>query len=277
MSREDFLTGILREKEREIAALKMRAGEGFRKFPRKEVGENRFWQTLRNSPTISIIAEIKRGSPSRGFFRPDLDPVDLALTYEKHGARALSVLTDRTFFFGEKDFLPAIKRATGLPVLRKDFILDPIQVEETLALGADALLLIARLLEAGALTALVRYAAALGLEPLVEVHSEKDLEKALASGARCLGINNRDLETFTVDLEVTRRLAPLVPPDRVLISESGIKGTQDLLLLKGIGVRAVLVGEYLVTGDPGRRLRDLVEVLSGEQGQPPGDVRPELP
>ncbi|MCL5038306.1 MAG: indole-3-glycerol phosphate synthase TrpC [Firmicutes bacterium] len=242
------------EKDRRLPSYQPpKAGSG------RKGGGNPFLRAIGSGKGIAVIAEIKKGSPSRGLLRPDLEPGGLARIYQENGARALSVLTDRTFFYGEKAFIPGVRRVTNLPILRKDFILDPIQVEETYCLGADALLLIARLLPRESLESLLRYAESLGMEALVEVHSEEDLDKAVWSGARCVGINNRDLETFQVDLGVTRRLAPLVPADCLLVSESGIQGPEDLPGLLEVGVKAVLVGEYLVTGDPGQRLAALVQ------------------
>lgn len=214
---------------------------------------------LRDPAGVSIIAEIKRASPSRGVLRADLNPAALARQYAEGGARAISVLTDREFFRGSLDDLRIAREAVDLPVLRKDFVLDEYQLWETRALPADAVLLIARLLEPSQLAdyvALVRED--LHLTPLVEVHDETDLEAALDAKAPLVGINNRDLDTFRVSLETTARLKPLIPSGTVTVSESGLSTREDLLLLRALGVDAALIGEELVRHeDPARRIRQL--------------------
>ncbi|HOP35816.1 MAG TPA: indole-3-glycerol phosphate synthase TrpC, partial [Syntrophales bacterium] len=200
-----------------------------------------------------------RKSPSKGILSRDFDPVGLARLYEREGAAAVSVLTDREFFGGEKEDLTRARRAVSLPLLRKDFIIDPCQVWESRLLGADAILLIAGLLETEELAGLLREAGEAGLEALVEVHGEEDLTKALAAGAGLLGINNRDLRTFVTDLSMSERLAPRIPPDRAVVSESGIQTRADVERLTRAGIRAFLVGEALVSRkDPGEKLRELL-------------------
>ncbi len=201
---------------------------------------------------VKLIAEVKKASPSRGLIRPDLDPVQLALTYADNGAAAISVLTERRYFQGSLELLATIKENLGernIPILRKDFIFDPYQVYESHAYGADALLLIAAILSNEQLMSLVLLSHNLGMQCLVEVHDEAELEGALQTGARVIGINNRDLRTFSVDLTTTKRLRPLVPPDRIVVSESGIRNRADVQRLRGWGVDAILVGEALVTAD----------------------------
>lgn len=209
---------------------------------------------------ISLIAEVKKASPSRGLLSPDFDPVRLAGTYVANGASAVSCLTDPRFQ-GELAHLSAIKesRASGCaPVLRKDFIFDPYQVYEARSAGADAILLIVAMLEPALLEELHQIARHLGMHCLVEVHDEGEMDTAVNVDAEIIGINNRDLHTFTTDLEVTRRLAPLVPPGKVLVSESGIFTADDLLLLQKVHVNAVLVGEAIVTApDVGAKVREL--------------------
>ena len=198
---------------------------------------------------IKLIAEVKKASPSRGLLSPDFDPVRLAGTYVANGAAAVSCLTDARFQ-GELAHLSAIKHSGvsgNAPVLRKDFIFDPYQVYEARSAGADAILLIVAILEAAQLRDLLETARSLGMQCLVEVHDETELETALGAGAAIIGINNRDLHTFTTDLAVTQRLAPLVPSGKVVVSESGIFTREDLQLLDRSGVNAVLVGEALVT------------------------------
>jgi indole-3-glycerol phosphate synthase len=212
-----------------------------------------------DGPRHRIIAEIKRASPSRGTFRSDLDPVDWAGRYERGGAIGLSVLTDRKYFQGSLDDLSRVREHVDLPVLRKDFLIDPYQVYEARANGADAVLLILRALGDEPFAALLRLARHLGMEALAEVHDEGDLERALAEGARLVGINNRDLSNFTVDLTVTERLMPRIPSDVVVVSASGVQTRDQVRSLESKGVRAFLVGEALVTADdPEGTLRGLV-------------------
>ena len=209
---------------------------------------------------IRLIAEVKKASPSRGLLSPDFDPVRLADTYVSNGAAAVSCLTDPRFQ-GELAHLSAIKQSgvSGLaPVLRKDFIFDPYQVYEARAAGADAILLIVAILESALLNELLETAQSVGMQCLVEVHDETEVETAVEAGAEIIGINNRDLHTFTTDLAVTQGLAPLVPQGKVLVSESGIFTPEDLRLLSHSRVNAVLVGEALVTApDVAAKVREL--------------------
>ena len=209
---------------------------------------------------VRLIAEVKKASPSRGLLCPDFDPVVIAGTYADNGASALSVLTDPRFQ-GELDHIVQIRQsgaANAIPILRKDFIFDPYQVLEARASGADAMLLIVAILEPSQLSGLLGLAGQLELQCLVEVHDEAEVETALASGARIIGINNRDLRTFTTDLAVTERLAQRIPSDRVIVSESGISKPEQLEWLETLGVSAVLVGEALVTApDIGSKVREL--------------------
>lgn len=217
-----------------------------------------FRRALASGPGVRVVAEIKRRSPSRGALRPDLEPVDFAKAYADAGAAALSVLTDARYFGGSLEDLDAARRACALPVLRKDFTLEAYQVDEARAWGADAVLLIAAALGGDALAALHERALALGMDALVEVHDEGELERALAAGARLVGINNRDLRSFETDLRVTERLAPRVPESTLVVAESGIFGPEERRRLERAGARAFLVGESLVRQpDPGRALREL--------------------
>jgi indole-3-glycerol phosphate synthase len=207
----------------------------------------------------AVIAEVKRRSPSKGRIREDFDPVGLASVYEDNGASAISILTERKFFEGSAAYVPQIKRVVRLPLLRKDFIIDAYQISETRVLGADALLLIARLLEAGELRDFLGLASELGLAALVEVHNEADVEKAVSSGARIVGINNRDLATFRTDLEVSIRLTRMVPKGVTVVSESGINNRGDIEKLMEAGIHAFLVGESLMREkDIGKKLRELL-------------------
>jgi indole-3-glycerol phosphate synthase len=207
----------------------------------------------------AVIAEVKRSSPSKGRIREDFDPVGIAGIYEANGASAISILTERKFFDGNAAYVPQIRRAVGLPLLRKDFIIDPYQVSETRVLGADALLLIARILEAGELRDFIGLASEMGLAALVEVHDEADVEKAVSSGAKMVGINNRDLATFRTDLDVSIRLARRIPKGITVVSESGINSRGDVERLASAGIRVVLVGESLMREeDIGKKLRELL-------------------
>jgi len=217
----------------------------------------------------AIIAEVKRRSPSRGVLREDFDPVLIAREYERHGAAAVSVLTDETFFGGSREDLSAVKGAVSLPVLRKEFIIDPWQIHETRAIGADALLFIAAILTEGELRNYLALAASLGLASLVEVHDRTELEKALSSGAEIIGINNRDLRTFTTDIATSLALAPLVPADRIIVSESGIRSRAEIELLMQAGIRGFLIGEALIASPMiGTTLRGFLGAdLLGERQQ----------
>ena len=211
---------------------------------------------------ISLIAEVKKASPSRGIIRPDFNPVEIARTYASNGASAISVLTEVKYFQGSLNHLKDIKNALGnkrLPLLRKDFISDPYQVYESRACGADSLLLIAAILTPERLEELLGLSHQLGMHCLVEVHNEAELEVALRSRARIIGINNRDLTSFTVDLGTTGRLRPLIPPGRIVVSESGIKNHNDMKKLKTWGVDAVLIGESLMSApDIAAKIKELL-------------------
>jgi len=201
---------------------------------------------------VQLIAEVKRASPSRGVIRADFDPKKIARIYAANGASAISVLTETRNFQGSLNYLKEIRGVLGskrLPLLRKDFITDPYQIYESRACGADALLLIVAILEAGELEELLALSRELGMSCLVEVHNEAELKAALKSRGRIIGINNRDLKTFDVDLATTERLRPLVPPDRIVVSESGIKTRGDMEKMGGWGVDAVLIGESLMASD----------------------------
>lgn len=198
---------------------------------------------------LSIIAELKRRSPSKGDLNRDLDPAEQATSYAAGGAAALSVLTEPQFFEGSPEDLSVAKKAVELPVLRKDFIIDPLQVWESRAMGADALLLIASILEVPELATLHGQALAAGIAPLVEVHNEEEVKRAVAAGAAMIGVNNRDLETFQVDLTTAERLAPMLGEVPVKIAESGIFFPEDADRMRAVGYQAVLVGEALALSD----------------------------
>jgi indole-3-glycerol phosphate synthase len=197
---------------------------------------------------ISLIAEVKRASPSKGDLNVNLDAVALAKTYARCGAKAISVLTEKNYFKGSGQDLEAVKNALpDVPVLRKDFILNPYQLYEARAWGADAVLLIAAILDDSALKELITLSHQLGMKCLLEVHYENELKRALKCDAKLIGINNRNLDTLEVDINVTKRLRSLIPSECLVVSESGIKGQDDIEKLKAWGVDAVLIGEALVT------------------------------
>ena len=210
---------------------------------------------------IKLIAEVKKASPSHGVIRPDFDPIKIAQLYADNGAAAVSVLTEARYFQGSLDHLTDIKKALlqKLPLLRKDFIVDPYQVYESRAYGADAMLLIAAILKPDSLKELLDLSHQLSMNCLVEVHNEVEVEIALDSRAKIIGINNRDLNTFTVDLATSERLRPLIPKDRIVVSESGIKERTDIDRLRTWGIDAILVGEALMSAtDIAARMRDLL-------------------
>ncbi|MDI3546625.1 MAG: indole-3-glycerol phosphate synthase [Halanaerobiales bacterium] len=213
--------------------------------------------------TITLIAEIKKASPSKGIIKPDFDPVLQLKAYLKGGTDAISILTDKKFFQGSKEILRRLRKKTRLPILRKDFIIDSLQVYESFFLGADVILLIAAILEEVKLRNLLDTAHSLGMEALVEVHNLNDLKKALTSGARIIGINNRDLQDFTVELSTTERivneLVRMNLKDKYyLVSESGIKTRNDIEYLKKLGINGVLIGESLMRAeDPVAKIKEL--------------------
>lgn len=217
-----------------------------------------FRAALEQEPGLAIIAEVKKASPSAGVLRPDFDPLAIAQTYAAHGAAAISVLTDTPFFQGQLAFLSAIRAQVALPLLRKDFILDRYQLLEARLAGADAVLLIAEILGPDDLPRLLQQTHELGMEALVELFDGANLPRVLDSGARLIGINNRDLRTFATRLEHTLELAALVPKDCCLVSESGIRSRADMQRLQAAGVKAVLIGEtFMRAADIGAKLDEL--------------------
>jgi len=257
-----FLEEIVHRSQEELKARKKRLPlADVRRLAKAQPPPLNLAEALRGDG-IRLITEVKKASPSRGVIREDFDPVAIAGNYATGGAAAISVLTEEHYFQGSLDYLKDIRNALGVnrpPLLRKDFIFDPYQVYESLAYGADSLLLIAAILTPEMLVALCALSHELGLSCLVEVHNESDLETALEIGAGIIGINNRDLNTFTVDLATTGRLRPLIPADRIVISESGIGNKNDIDNLGRLGVDAVLIGEALLAApDIAARLRELL-------------------
>ena len=256
-----ILDRIVAAKRAEIAAAKKRAPDVEKKAraaaaPRDFVGALRARQP-------AVIAEIKRASPSKGLLRADFDPAAIAKSYEKGGAACMSVLTDKEFFQGAPEHLQAARAACALPVLRKDFLVDPYQVFESRALGADCVLLIAACLDDAQMRELESLSHRAGMAVLVEVHDAGELERALKLKTPLLGINNRDLRTFGTRLETTIDLLPRIPPQRLVITESGILSSADVALMRASGVHAFLVGEaFMRAPDPGTALRSLFEIAA---------------
>lgn len=258
-----MLSGILEHKREEVERARARAPA--EELERRLLLDARPVLSLiravleRDRPGTRIIAEIKRASPSKGVLRADLDPVDWALRYRRAGAAALSVLTDERFFHGSLSHLAAVRaRVTDLPLLRKDFIIDPYQVLEARGHGADAVLLIVRALDRTAFRGLLGAVGRAGMEALVEVYDEEDLDRALEEGVRLLAINNRDLKSFRVDTAVTERLLPRIPDGVAVVSASGIHSPAQVARLSSLGVKGFLVGEALVTApDPEKKLMEL--------------------
>jgi indole-3-glycerol phosphate synthase len=242
-----ILDKIVASKRREVeeAKARMPAAELERRLA--EAGPARDFRAALDRPgSVQVLAEVKKASPSAGVLRADFDPVAIARTYEAHGAAAISVLTDEPFFQGRLEYLTAIRKAVQLPLLRKDFILERYQLLEARVAGADAVLLIVEVLDGPTLPRLLREAGELGLQTLVELYDAENLPRVIDSGAGVIGINNRDLRSFVTRLEHTLELAPRIPTDRCLVSESGIRTHDDVERLRKAGVRAVLVGESLI-------------------------------
>ncbi|MFH1138421.1 MAG: indole-3-glycerol phosphate synthase TrpC [Pseudomonadota bacterium] len=256
---ETVLDRILAGKRKEIETLKKSEQAGELENQARRAGPTRdFIAALRDCPHAAVIAEIKKASPSAGTIRTAVDPAEWARIYEQNGAAALSVLTDGPFFGGGLDDLVRAREAVRLPVLRKDFILDPLQVYQTRAAGADAMLLIAAALSPVDLKELFFLALDLGLAPLVEVHNRGELETVMELDPPLVGINNRNLADLRVDLETCLNLRPLVTNQALVVGESGIKGPEDLARLSAGGLHAFLVGSTLMTSDdPGAKLADL--------------------
>ena len=253
-----ILDTIVARKREEVAALK---DLGLPRMHQPVAPPRGFIRSLMQAPGVAIIAEAKKASPSKGVIQPDFDPVRIALNYRQGGAHCLSVLTDVDFFQGSLAYIPLVREAVELPVLRKDFIIDPLQIEEARAVGADAILLIAAILEVEQLLEFRLLAESLGMDVLVEVHDERELDDALAAESRLIGINNRNLNDFSVSLETTFRLLQRIPKGIPVVSESGIATVDDMKRLKAAGVKAALIGESLMrAGQQDQLLRDFLSV-----------------
>lgn len=258
----DILKKILARKAEEISERNQRFSlaelrQMVAKLPPTRPFRERLEQTIADSQP-AIIAEIKRASPSKGLLRDPFHPADIARSYSAFGATCLSVLTDRDFFQGHEDFLRETQTACLLPILRKDFIIDPYQVYEARLIGADCVLLIVAALDDTVLRDLARLTITLGMDVLVEVHDAEELERALALNTPLIGINNRDLRTFETRLDTTLNLLPRIPADRIVVTESGIHTSADVTLMREHGVHAFLVGEAFMRADvPGAKLAEL--------------------
>jgi len=253
-----ILDEILAHKRDEVAAARQTVAlEVLEEQARRSPPPRNFRESLAQ-PGIGVIAEIKQRSPSAGVLREMVNPAEIARRYQIFGARAISVVTDRRFFGGEPEFLPAVRAAVSIPVLRKDFLIDEYQVYESRALGADAVLLIVSALAGTALRKLIALTAALAMPALVEVHTEAEVDQALEADAELIGINNRDLATFQVDLGTTERLRPRIPRGVFVVSESGIETPGDVVRVCRAGADAILVGTALMAHrDPAAHLRAL--------------------
>jgi indole-3-glycerol phosphate synthase len=251
-----FLDTILLRKKEEVALLRRDRGSFDAIGP---VPPHRpFAAAIDKGSSLGIIAEVKKASPSKGIIRPDFDPVAIAQSYERGGADAISVLTDERFFMGTAGYVPAVRSTAMLPVLRKDFIIDIVQVEQTVALGADAMLLIAAALDDAQLRDLYGASWELGIEPLIEIHNHRELDRVMKLSPAIIGINNRDLATFVTDLNITIELLRYIPREITVVSESGIDRGEQAQMLQRAGVKALLVGESLMRkDDPAPLIREL--------------------
>jgi indole-3-glycerol phosphate synthase len=259
----DILAKIVDVKRDEVAAAKKRRGFASLRNDAEALGGQRdFVASMKkriDAGVAAVIAEIKKASPSKGVLREDFHPARIAESYDRHGAAALSVLTDEKFFQGSVAYLEAARAASSIPVLRKDFTIDIYQLFEARAMGADAVLLIAAILDDAQLADFEAISISLGLAVLVEVHDEPELDRALRLATPLLGINNRNLRSFETSLETTLSMLPRVPPGRLVVSESGIHTPTDVQRLRGAGVNAFLVGEaFMRAADPGIALASLV-------------------
>jgi len=261
----NILDQIVATKRREVAAAVARMPLEELEAQAAEAPPVRdFRAALAGPGPIRLLAEVKKASPSAGVLRADFDPIAIARTYQAHGASALSVLTDSGYFQGHLSYLARIRASVAIPLLRKDFLIDEYQVVEARMAGADAILLIAEILDDAQLSALLGRARSLGMSALVEFHDPANLPRVLASGANLIGVNNRDLTRFVTDLDLTLRLRDQIPADVVLVSESGIRTRDDVERLQRAGVSAILVGETLMRApDIGAAVETLLGLRDG--------------
>jgi indole-3-glycerol phosphate synthase len=259
------LGAIVAARRRQIGGARARTPLETLKHAAQARSERRDFAAAISRGPLRVIAELKRASPSRGILRQQYRREAIAQSYEAAGASALSVLTEERYFLGSLDDLETVRAAVRLPVLRKDFILEDYQIYESVAAGADALLLILAALSDEDLRRSVELCHELQIAPLMEVHDESELQRALAAGARIIGVNNRDLKTLEVDLEISLRLRPGIPPGRIAVSESGIKTGEDLRRIAEAGYHAALIGErFMTAADPGAALREMLEGMKAD-------------
>jgi indole-3-glycerol phosphate synthase len=254
-----ILDTIVARKRQEVALLRTQGIKLPLEFETRPIAAPRgFARALLEYQGVAIIAEVKKASPSKGVISHDFDPVRIAANYQRLGAQAVSVLTDVDFFQGSLRYLMQVREAITLPVIRKDFIIDPLQIEEAKAHGADAILLIAAILDESQLRDYRQQAEEYNIDSLVEVHDEHELETALKAGSTLIGVNNRNLKDFSMDLGTTLRLKKLIPADIPVVSESGLKSREDIRMLEEAGVAAALIGESLMrAGSSGTLLQEL--------------------
>ncbi|HEY2381453.1 MAG TPA: indole-3-glycerol phosphate synthase TrpC [Terriglobia bacterium] len=259
LDRTHILARIVEAKRKRLEVSKLRVPEPIvRRMAETAKPVALFREALDGGGPVRIIAEVKKASPSKGVLKADLDPAAQARAYRDAGACAISVVTEEDFFQGDLGWVGTIREASSLPVLRKDFVYEPFQVYETRAAGASAILLIVAMLEPGRLKDLIGLARDLKLDALVEVHDESELGEALNAGAALIGVNNRDLKTFNVDIQTSVRLAKIIPDDRYFVVESGVNSKADIDLLLNSGADAFLIGEHLLTSaNPAAALRRL--------------------
>jgi len=268
---EKFLEKIVAQKQKEIELLKQQLPKERIIKILKELAcdgnlknhspmKRGFAEAINVAGKIGLIAEIKKASPSKGVLREDFEPVKIAKQYESAGAAALSVLTDEKFFGGSATFIGRVKDATKLPVLRKDFIIDEYQIHHSALIEADCILLIAEILDKKKIEDFLLTAAMLNIEVLVEANTERALDSAVSAGAKIIGINNRNLDTFEVDIKTTERLIKKIPKDRIIVSESGIRTKEDIKYIKSFGINAVLIGEtFMLAQDIVAKVKEVMD------------------
>ncbi len=237
---------IILENKKKMAGVLKKNRDALLSLAKKAPRLRSFKDAIRREGKLSLIAELKKASPSSGVLREDFSLSELARRMSEAGANALSVLTEEDFFLGKINYIEEVKKVVDIPVLRKDFIIDESQILESRAAGADAILLIARILDNKKLGLFYEQAKELGMDVIVEIHTEKELKRVLSLSCDIIGINNRNLDTLRTDLSTTEKLLPFIPADTVVVSESGIKEFKDVLWLKGLGVNAILVGEAIM-------------------------------
>ncbi len=255
-----ILSKIIQEKRKEVEETKKRLQlKDLIERVSKLYIKSAFKRNISRGHHINLIAELKKASPLRGIIRGNFNHIQIALTYQAQGASALSVLTDERFFDGKLEHLKDIKGRVTIPILRKDFIIDEYQIYESVLYGADAILLIADILTPQEMKKFLSLTKKLGMDALCEVHNEEDIQKSIEAGASIIGINNRDLHSFKVDLETTQRLIRFIPESKVRISESGIKTYEDVMFMKSLGINAVLIGEaFMEADDIAAKIREIM-------------------